>query len=286
MVIEVTHTTTYTYSQPVFLEPHILRLRPRCDGTQQLLRFELRVEPQPAGLSESCDSESNAATNIWFVETTQLFTVTSSFTLRTLRSNPFDFIMTDPAAEHVPLTYVSEVAPSVAPYCVRSEVDTSVAQFARTIADEAAGKTLSFLTILSRRIPELCEHTVREEGDPRPAQVTLAQRKGSCRDLAVLFIEACRALGIAARFVSGYREGAEVQKTHLHAWAEVYLPGGGWRGYDPTSGLAVADRHVAVAAGRTPLLAAPVTGSFRGTGASLDMQVDIQICVRASQKQA
>jgi transglutaminase-like putative cysteine protease len=280
MVIEVTHTTTYTYSQPVFLEPHILRLRPRCDGTQRLLDFELKIEPQPAGWSDSSDSEGNAATHVWFVGATQLFTITSSFTLRTLRSNPFDFIMIDPAVEHVPLTYASEVAPSLAPYCVRSEGDTSVAQFARTIADEAEGKTLSFLTMLSRHTPEFCEHTVREEGDPQPAQVTLAQRKGSCRDLAVLFIEACRALGIAARFVSGYREGSEAQKTRLHAWAEVYLPGGGWRGYDPTSGLAVADRHVAVATGRTPLLAAPVTGSFRGTGASLDMQVDIQ--VRAS----
>lgn len=93
-------------------------------------------------------------------------------------------------------------------------------------------------------------------------------------------MDACRAVGLGARFVSGYQEGdPEQERRDLHAWAEVYLPGGGWRGYDPTHGLAVADRHVALAAGMRPALAAPITGTFRGTGASSRMQTDIKINV-------
>jgi transglutaminase-like putative cysteine protease len=277
MLFAITHTTTYTYSQPVFLEPHILRLRPRSDGIQRLLHFEMQSEPQPTGMSDGWDIEGNVATHVWFAGVTESFKITSSFSLETLRSNPFDYIISDPAYETLPLTYANDLAPGLAPYYARAEVDGSVAQFARSIADEVHRETLPFLTLLNRRIREICQHTTRDSGDPQPAVVTLAQKTGSCRDLAVLFIDACRALGIAARFVSGYQEGDVAQEQRLHAWAEVYVPGGGWRGYDPTAGLAVADRHIAVAASRTPRHAAPIIGSFRGTGASAHMQVNIQI---------
>jgi transglutaminase-like putative cysteine protease len=126
----------------------------------------------------------------------------------------------------------------------------------------------------------MCEVTIREESEPQAPGMILAQRYGACRDLAVLFMDACRALGLGARFVSGYQEGDPDQEgRRLHAWAEVYIPGGGWRGYDPTHGPAVADRHVAVAAGMHPTFAAPITGTFRGTGVSSRMQADIQLSV-------
>ena len=93
----------------------------------------------------------------------------------------------------------------------------------------------------------------------------MEQRQGACRDFAVLFIDACRCVGLAARFVSGYQDAyRSMGKRDLHAWAEVYLPGAGWRGYDPTRGLAVADHHVAVAAAADPQNAAPVTATYRG----------------------
>ena len=111
-----------------------------------------------------------------------------------------------------------------------------------------------------------------------PPRVTLEKGQGACRDLAVLFVAACRALGFGARFVSGYHQGhSEPMRRDLHAWAEVYLPGGGWRGYDPSLGLAVADRHVAVAAGTRPDQAAPISGSFRGTGVSSRMRAEIRM---------
>ncbi len=121
---------------------------------------------------------------------------------------------------------------------------------------------------------------IREHGAPRPGEDTLARKEGSCRDLTLLFIEACRSLGIAARFVSGYHAGAPDQgPRYLHAWAEVYLPGAGWRGYDPSHGLAVAQQHVAIAAAATPQLAAPVSGKVRGDDftSSLEAQIDIQV---------
>jgi transglutaminase-like putative cysteine protease len=279
MLFEGTHTTTYRYSQPVLLEPHLLRLRPRSEGVQRLRHFALHLEPQPAGLSESRDVEGNDVTLVWFAGVTDIFRVTSSFVVETQRRNPFDYIMTDPSADTLPFAYAEDLVQSVALYCLSEEADESVAQFAHSLADEVGRKTLPFLTTLARRIAEMMTYTVRETGDPQPAGVTLAGRQGSCRDLAVLFIETCRALGLAARFVSGYQEGTPSQEPRLHAWAEVYVPGGGWRGYDPTLGLAVADRHVTLAAGRTPQLTAPITGSFRGTGISASMQIDIRLHV-------
>ena len=103
-------------------------------------------------------------------------------------------------------------------------------------------------------------------------------RTGACRDLTVLFMECCRSLGLAARFVSGYQEGDKgTDRRYMHAWAEVYLPGGGWRGFDPTHGIAVTDRHVAVASGPTPATAAPISGTFRGTGAIARMEAALRI---------
>jgi transglutaminase-like putative cysteine protease len=279
MMFEGTHTTTYRYSRPVFLEPHLLRLRPRYESMQRLRHFALHLEPQPAGLSESRDVEGNDVTLVWFAGATDILRVTSSLVVETQRGNPFDYIVTDPLADTLPFAYTEDLVQSVAPYCLSGEADESVAQFARSLADQVGRTTLPFLTILTQRIAEMMTYTVRETGEPQPAGVTLASRQGACRDLAVLFIETCRALGLAARFVSGYQEGTPRQEQRLHAWAEVYVPGGGWRGYDPTLGLAVADRHVTLAAGRTPQLAAPITGSFRGTGVSANLQADIRLRV-------
>lgn len=279
MLFTVTHTTTYCYSQPICLDPHTLRLRPRDDGTQRLLHFHMQIEPQPAGVSEGRDQEGNATTYTWFEGKTNSLRVITGFALETLRSNPFDYLLSDPSAQTLPLRYVDDLQLALVPYCTRATSNDLVAQFATDIAYEVGGQLLPFLATLNQRIYDLCLQIVREQGDPQPPEVSLTQRQGSCRDLAVLFIDACRVLGIAARFVSGYHEGEAEQEKRLHAWAEVYIPGGGWRGYDPTADLAVADRHVAVASGLTPRHAAPITGSFRGSGVVSTMQTDIQLHV-------
>ena len=278
MHYQVTHRTAYAYSSKVFLEPHVVRLRPRCDGTQRLVRFDLRVKPKLTGLTECSDLEGNATAQVWFEDQTDTLEIVTSFEVETLRTNPFDYVLPEVPVHTLPMIYTRELQSPLALYCSTSGLHETVIQFARTVAQEVDERTVPFLTQLSRRIYDACECVVREEGEAQLSEVTLAAKEGSCRDLAVLFISACRAQGIAARFVSGYQEGvADQEKRELHAWAEVYLPGGGWRGYDPTHGLAVADRHIVLAAGLTPLLAAPITGSFRGTGATAKMAADIEI---------
>jgi len=280
---EITHETTYAFGRSVFLEPHILRLRPRCDGSQRVIGFEVTIEPRPAGLSGSLDLEGNAVMHAWFEGVTRSLMVNSVLAVETLRSDPFDFILSDPTAENLPMIYPTDLRARLLPYCSRDRAEDVVAQFAKSIATDAGQKTLPFLMALSQRIHALCQVTTREGGDPQPPEVTLVERQGACRDVTVLFMAACRAQGIASRFVSGYQEGEPAQTDHrLHAWAEVYLPGGGWRGYDPSRGLAVADRHVPVAAGLSPRDATPVTGAFRGTGVSSRLITDIRLRVSSA----
>ena len=279
MHFRVRHTTRYRYSKPVFLEPHTVRLRPRCDGSQRLHNFHLQIEPEPAIFSEVLDSEGNDVAYTWFEGSAETLLVRSEFDVETLRENPFDYIMLDDKANHLPLSYPAAWRDQLAPYLASSHRgDGPVGRFARSIAGWAGHETLPFLAVLNGRISSGYQVTVREEGDPLPAEETLKSAKAACRDLAMLFIECCRILGIATRFVSGYQQGDQVSdRRDMHAWAEVYLPGGGWRGYDPTYGLAVADRHIAVAASATPRLAGPVSGSFRGTGVTSTMETKISL---------
>jgi transglutaminase-like putative cysteine protease len=156
--------------------------------------------------------------------------------------------------------------------------DPAVVQLAQELWHSCGGGVLSFLSALNRRIYRTCQHMIRETGAALPPGITWRQQAGSCRDLTVLFVEACRAVGLAARFVSGYQEGDLTRNDrHLHAWAEVYLPGAGWRGYDPTQDLAVGDRHVALVACAQPKYASPISGSFRGSGASSQMEYELLI---------
>jgi transglutaminase-like putative cysteine protease len=277
MLFEVTHVTTYSYSQPVFLEPHTLRFHPRSDGQQRVNQFKLSVEPQPDAMTECLDCEGNVVTEVWFGNLTKAFEVTVDFNVETLRRDPFDYLL-PPTAEKLPIQYPVETIPSLVPYLERVSTDDSVAKFARFVTQEARGDTLPFLFALTQQIHEVCRTVTRDEGDPFSPTVTLANREGSCRDLTVLFMEACRIQGIASRFVSGYQEGVSgLSERELHAWAEVYVPGGGWRAYDPTLGLAVSDRHIAVAASRISQGAAPITGSFRGTDIKTQMNSHINL---------
>jgi len=282
MLFEVTHVTTYRYSQPVFLEPHTLRFHPRSDGQQCVNRFALSVNPHPDVMTECLDCEGNVVTEVWFGSLTDAFEVTVRFAVETLRRDPFDYLLS-PTAEKLLIQYSSEAGLSLVPYLARADADDSVVQFAQSVAQQAKGQTVPFLFLLTQQIHDVCRNVIRQDGDPLSAAATLAAREGSCRDLTVLFMDACRTQGIASRFVSGYQEGVSgLSERDLHAWAEVYLPGGGWRGYDPTLGLAVSDRHIAVAASRTSHGAAPITGTFRGTEATTQMASRIELAVATS----
>jgi transglutaminase-like putative cysteine protease len=201
--------------------------------------------------------------------------------VRTLRENPFDWIITHPPALRLPAAYPHSEAVSLAP-CLQV-LDPPVAEPVRRWAAEMAaaveGSVPDFLMHLADTIHHGFHHIGRPDGAPMSAEETLRSRTGACRDTAMLYVEACRSQGLAARFVSGYsmHHPEEVSEHELHAWAEVYLPGGGWRGYDPSLGLAVADGHVVLAAAPDHHLAAPVSGRYRGTGVVSSMQYVVEV---------
>jgi transglutaminase-like putative cysteine protease len=266
--ITVIHRTEYLYPRAVFLEPHAIRLRPREDESQRLAAFTLDIRPAPAGRWQALDQDGNSVTRIWFDGLTASLTLDVRFEVETLRANPFDFLLA-PGDADIPVQYPEALRGPLAPY-LGVDHHPDVRAFARDLAGESGWRTLDFLTALNRGMWERTRQVIRPEGAPLTPERTLASGEGSCRDNAVLFCAACRAVGIAARFVSGYEVGAAAANGNgdLHAWAEVYLQGGGWRGYDPSRGIAAADTHVPVAAAANPALAAPVTGSYRGGAAS------------------
>jgi transglutaminase-like putative cysteine protease len=282
MRFSVLHRSIYRYDRPVVLEPHIIRLRPREDGSQRLISYQLDISPPPQGRAECLDQDGNATTQVWFSETIAELAVHSAFQVETLRANPFDFLLPAPEILALPPTYSPTERDVLGPY--RSlPVDPSsepVHELAASIAVRAGGQTMPFVEMLTQELFSTCEHETRPDGAPNPPAETLSLRRGSCRDLSVLFCAACRAVGIASRFVSGYETESSFSDEHasMHAWPEVYIPGGGWRGYDPSRGVAVSDQHVAVAAAADPALAAPIAGSYRGAAsAQVEFTISMQV---------
>jgi len=278
----IVHTTHYKYSSAVQLRPHILRLCPRSDGAQWLQSFSLSCSPTPGRETYFLDAEGNTCIKVAFESPVQDFKIESISNVRTTRSNPFDYI-SEPWATHLPIDYPISVASRLSPYLNEMfgaiALSPNVINFARSLEQEVSKHVGYFLMQLTQRIPEMCEYQQRLQGEPYSPGITLQKKSGSCRDYAVLFAAVCRAVGLAARFVSGYQEGDLENTTHdLHAWVEVYIPGGGWRGFDPTLGLAVGEGHIAIAAAANHKYAAPVSGTLKFTGeATTHLETDIRI---------
>jgi len=278
MIYRIDHRITYTYSATVFLEPHIVRLRPRCDICQAVSRFAIDVAPLPVDIHHYLDAEGNSAACLWFEKTTGTLAIATSFEVQTLCPNPFGYLVTDQAFLQLPVRYPAGEKVSLDPFRNPAEPDETIQALGRSVLAGTKGGTLNFLSRLCTVMYENFTVEVRDEGPSLSPAETIRHKKGACRDLTLLFMEVCRSVGLAARFVSGYQEGdQEMENRHLHAWAEVYIPGGGWRGYDPTLGLAVADRHIPLAASRKPAGAAPVTGTFRGTDVTAQMEYRISL---------
>lgn len=270
MRYRIVHTTDYRYSAPVRLLPHTLRLCPRNDGAQWLENFQLDISPSPAQQTYWLDANGNTCLQITFDAPIAALHICATSEVRTARENPFDYLA-KPWALRLPVDYPGALLSQLRPYLeypagwgMDEAIAPEILSFARAIRQEVAGNVGYFLTRLSQLICEKCDYQQRLEGEPYLPATTLAQRFGTCRDFSVLFMAVCRSVGLAARFVSGYQEGDLAQASHdLHAWVEVYIPGGGWRGFDPTLGLAVSDRHVALAAAIDPKQAATVSGTLQ-----------------------
>ena len=289
MLLSIRHHLRYVYDRPVFLEPMTLRLTPKQDCSQQLLVHSLRLDAAPAGSSAIQAADGSGALVCWFLEERDQLEITMETRVRTLRPNPFDWIITFAAAQRLPARYPAAEAAALAAYLDRplgigpgagdGPGAGSVAAWAAGLAVAVEHDTAAFLIELADRIHHDFQHVGRFEGEPMAPEQTLAGRSGACRDTAMLFVAACRSQGLAARFVSGYsiHHPPEVTEHELHAWAEVYLSGAGWRGYDPSLGLAVADGHLVLATAPDHRLAAAVTGTYRGTGVTSTMTYALSV---------
>ena len=281
MHFEGVHTTRYDYTDTVFLEPHTIRLRPRSDPSQIVRAYSIDIDPKPEGLTDGIDASGNEVTWAWFSDVHRSLEITTRFVVDTVRENPFDFVV--PAHQgSLPVAYGAQELAVLEPY-LSGNAGATVGALAEDIARSVDHRVMEFATELADQLHSRCEMIVRPLGDPLTGEQTLAAGQGSCRDIAVLCVEACRHVGLAARFVSGYVEQhPEGQPRELHAWTEVYIPGGGWRAFDPSQGLAVTTGHVTLAAAAFPSDAAPVTGSFRSSdGATATLTTTVSLDVAA-----
>jgi transglutaminase-like putative cysteine protease len=276
MRFEIRHVTTYRYDRPVALGRHLFRMQPRPDGFLTPHSFSMSVYPPPLGLAPLLDLEGNLAHVAWFGGETQELRVTVRSTGETRARTP---LLADPDTLNLPLDYGADRV-KLFSYLWAEGIDPSVAAFARDIARASNLQTFTFLETLNVRLRETLQNVPRMTGHPFLPEFTLAEQRGSCRDFAVLFIACCRLQGIAARFVSGYVPAEAGDRQHMHAWAEVYLPGMGWQAYDPTQGGSAGESHIPVAAAAEAIDAGPVVGFYSGQALS-EMAVDLTVSVTA-----
>ncbi len=278
MRYSISHSLNYSYNRPVFIEPQTIRLRPRSDSLQQVLVFKLDVIPVPDGISEQIDQECNNTATLWFSGKYQNFLISSKSEVEVTETNPFNFIVTDNDFLTLPIVYQQSYRQYLYPYLSHQHPSSELDKFVRPVIEESSGETIPFLVRLTSRIHNEFDRSEREIGAPMTPKETIIKRNGACRDLAFLFMAGCRTIGLATRFVSGYRWSEDLVEQHnLHAWAEVYIPGAGWRGFDPSTGLAVTNQHVAVVTAADPVDTLPVSGTFRGTGVRSRLEYNVTI---------
>jgi transglutaminase-like putative cysteine protease len=259
----ISHGSRYQYDVPVRLAPHVLRLQPRC-GEVQLRHQRIHVEPQPLMRAEQTDAAGNVTTYLQFGAETSSLLIQSELELETWLPPPLE-------------AWAGQLAP------LQPATDAwfhpDVRAFALELAAEVGFWPVDYLDRLSHTLFARMDRYVRHEGPARPAHETLALGGGACRDLTVLFLEACQVLSLQGRFVSGYQAAAQTPdgRRHLHAWAEVLLPGVGYRGWDPMHGVRVCDGHVALCAASTQAATMPVEGGFFFDGPSVNSTLDHEV---------
>ncbi len=265
------HVTHYTYDRPVQLGPQVIRLRPAPHSRSRILSYSLKVEPETHFINWQQDAFANYQARLVFPKKTTSFKVTVDVVTEMAVFNPFDFFL-EPSAEEVPFKYSAMVKEELQSYLVK---DNKTAKFKKYLAsmNRSRQRTIDFLVQTNQRLHQDIRYTIRMEPGVQTPEETLTLKSGSCRDSAWLLVQLFRHMNIAARFVSGYLiqlapdvksldgpSGTEIDFTDLHAWCEVYLPGAGWVGLDPTSGLLAGEGHIPLACTPQPSAAAPIEG--------------------------
>ncbi len=276
MAIQVAleHRTTYRYDRPVTLGPQTVRLRPAPHCRTPILAYSLTVDPPDHFINWQQDPFGNHLARLVFPEPTKLFDVRVDLVADMTTINPFDFFLEEDT-EHWPVPYDRQLAKDLAPYRKKDPVGPTFEAFLKRARKEATRgrRTIDVLVALNQLVMGDVAYSVRMEPGVQTPDETLDRAIGSCRDSGWLLVQALRHLGLAARFASGYLvqlkadqealdgpSGPEEDFTDLHAWAEAYLPGAGWVGLDPTSGLFAGEGHIPLACTPSPSSAAPISG--------------------------
>jgi transglutaminase-like putative cysteine protease len=277
MLFKIKHITHYKYSSEIFLEPHLLRVVPRTDAHQILKTFDLEISPLPTTKNDKIGLNNLQDYMLWFDGLTAELKITTTALVEISNPNPFNFLVYPFTATQLPTQYPDLIQAQVTPYLPPLTKDEQVKKMARELMLDIDFQTLPFVTHLTRY---LCKNfkseAVRPNSPPMLPEQTLERRAGSHKDLAYLQMALFREAGLATRYVNGYYLDDEDGK-YLHAWVEVYLQGAGWKGFDPTTGMAVGERHIALTAAHHPTLTNLVTGTFRGNAHSeLETSIHIQ----------
>ncbi|MDI1260323.1 transglutaminase family protein [Aquabacterium sp.] len=284
--VALNHVTHYTYDRLVNLSPQVVRLRPAPHCRTRILSYSLKVEPANHFVNWMQDPFANHLARLVFPEQTQEFKITVDLVAEMAVYNPFDFFL-EPEAENYPFSYEAGLKHDLAPYLVKDPATPLFQKFVDSI-DLKKVRTIDFLVGLNQRLQGDISYTIRMEPGVQTPEQTLTLKSGSCRDTGWLLVQALRHLGLAARFVSGYLiqlkadvaaldgpSGTEVDFTDLHAWCEVFLPGAGWIGLDPTSGLMAGEGHIPVACTPEPTTAAPVSGAVDESEVSFSHEMSV-----------
>ena len=264
--LNISHVTEYLFPSPVSLLPHRLLLRPRENHNVRIESSLLEIFPAHT-LQWKRDVLDNSVALASFSQPSDRLRISSSVVIQHYEENPFDFLVDDYAVIH-PFDYALEEQADLAPFrqAVYPADREAVQRWLDGLGLQRPVQTFTLLDRMNHEIARRFFYQMREEPGVQPPALTLARNSGSCRDFAALFMEACRHLGLASRFVSGYlyAPATEAGNASTHAWAEVYLPGAGWKGFDPTSGEVTGNRHIATAVARHPEAVPPVAGSYLG----------------------
>jgi uncharacterized protein (DUF2126 family)/transglutaminase-like putative cysteine protease len=281
------HVTRYIYDKPISLGPQVVRLRPAPHGKTKIPSYSLKVTPAQHFVNWQQDPHGNWLARFVFPEKTTEFSVTVDVLVDMEVVNPFDFFV-EPYADKWPFEFPNELKEDLSAYVVPEPAGPLLQTLIDSISREPRN-TVDFLVDLNQRLHQMVKYIVRLEPGVQTPEETLVSGFGSCRDSAWLMTQLLRHIGLPARFVSGYLiqlkpdiksldgpSGTDHDFTDLHAWTEVYLPGAGWIGFDPTSGLLCGEGHLPVAATPHYRSAAPITGMVEPSGVEFEFEMKVE----------